>query len=123
MRRWRRKESVHARIRELCCARHAPEKPLEDGADDLPDVGWERLSNAHGENALVVQHRLHPCQHQVHVLWRRALDGLLDFVAVGPFVLKERPRRHGRAAGGGAQTCEEPVQQADLIVEVGHVHR
>lgn len=71
-----------------------------------------------GEERLVVELVLRPRHEVVNVLGRRALDGLLDGVSVGPVVLILGPRRHHRARLLSAELRDGAVQHVDLVEKV-----
>lgn len=73
------------------------------------------------EESLVVELVLHPSHQVVDVLGRRALDRLLDSLAVGPVVLVLGSGRHERTRLLGAELGDSAVKHVDLVEEVNGV--
>ncbi len=85
-------------------------------------MGRGTLTDAGGEDVLVVDLHLYPVHQQVHVLRRRQRRGLLVLVLVLPSVLEPRAAGHHRAALLGAELTHRPVDEVDAVEEVHHVH-
>ncbi len=85
-------------------------------------MGRGTLTDAGGEDVLVVDLHLYPVHQQVHVLRRRQRRGLLVLVLVLPSVLEPRAAGHHRAALLGAELAHRPVDEVDAVEEVHHVH-
>lgn len=82
----------------------------------------ETLTDAGGEDVLVIDLHLYPVHQQVHVLWSGQRRGLLVLVLVLPSVLVAWAAGHHRTALLCAELAHRAVDEVDAVEEVHHMH-
>jgi hypothetical protein len=103
--------------------REYPEHPFEDRLNNLGEILRELHALLSRKGRFVVHLFFHPGQNIIHVSWRSASDGIFDFVAVRPSVLKAWREPFPRAS----ILCpglfrDHGVQKRQLVEKIDCIH-